>query len=226
MNSNKFCFIICTNDDLYYNECANYISRLNVPEGYEVDILEIRDAKSMTSGYNEGMAASDAKFKIYMHQDVFILYPNFLQALLDIFNKYPNAGMIGMAGVEKMPEDGIMWHEKEVGNLYGLGKENSDNIEYVYDTYDYSVEDGAWNVECIDGLMMITCVDLPWREDIFDGWDFYDVSQSFEMRKQGKNVLVPIQNKAWVLHDDGVLNLRNYDKYRKIFLEEYEDMLG
>ena len=71
MNDHKFCFIICTNNDLYLNECLHYIDHLVIPEGYEVDVLTIQDAISITTGYNEGMHASDAKYKIYMHQDVF-----------------------------------------------------------------------------------------------------------------------------------------------------------
>ncbi len=27
-------------------------------------------------------------------------------------------------------------------------------------------------VECIDGLLMATQYDVPWREDLFDGFDF------------------------------------------------------
>ena len=73
MDQNKICFIICVNDDLFFQECVNYIHWLEVPEGMEVEVLEIREAKSMTSGYNEGMSSSNAKYKVYMHQDVFII---------------------------------------------------------------------------------------------------------------------------------------------------------
>ena len=61
-----------------------YIQKLIVPEGYEIELLEIRDAGSMTEGYNEGLHTSNAKYKIYMHQDVFIVYPYFLFSILEI----------------------------------------------------------------------------------------------------------------------------------------------
>lgn len=225
LNDKKFCFIICTNSPMYYEECARYIARLQVPEGYEVDLLEIQEAKSLASAYNEGMQSTDAKFKIYLHQDVFILYPHFLQSILDIFAVNEKIGMIGMVGDEKMSADGVMWHEKGTGNLYGLEEKKQEPATSPYHTYRYSVADGMWGVESIDGLMMITSVDVPWREDLFDGWDFYDVSQSFEMRRMGYKIVVPVQKQPWVLHDDGVLNLRNYDKYRQVFLREYAEML-
>ena len=45
---------------------------------------------------------------------------------------------------------------------------------------------------------MATQYDVPWREDLFDGFDFYDVSQSFEFRKAGYTVGVPVQRDACV----------------------------
>ncbi len=64
MNEKQFCFIICTNNDVLVQECINYINRLYVPEGYEYDIITIKEADSMTSGYNAAMKAIDAKYKI------------------------------------------------------------------------------------------------------------------------------------------------------------------
>lgn len=62
MNEKKICFIMCVNNDAYEQEQMRYLNRLVVPEGYEMDILSVRDALSMTSGYNEGMRVSDAKY--------------------------------------------------------------------------------------------------------------------------------------------------------------------
>ncbi len=78
MNSKKFCFIMCSNDTQYEQECIKYINNLLIPEGYELDIKVIRDAASMTEGYNRGMNSSDARYKIYLHHDTFIINKNFL----------------------------------------------------------------------------------------------------------------------------------------------------
>lgn len=220
MDDKKFCFIICANSQLFYEECVKYIEDLIIPEGYEVDILSVTEATSMTSGYNQGMKISDAKYKIYMHQDVFILYPFFLQSVLDIFESDDAIGMIGLVGAEKMPVDGVMWHAWRYGNLYEVNAEDMFD-ELSYDKYRYSIEDGIWEAQAIDGLIMITSKDISWREDIFDGWDYYDVSQSFEMIRAGYKVVVPEQILPWCLHDDGIVNFRNHDKYRRLFLQEY-----
>lgn len=219
--NNRISFIICTNSDLYYDECVSYINRLIIPENYYVDVIEIREAQSITAGYNEGMRATDAWIKIYLHQDTFILYPYFVQALIDIFTSDSNIGMVGMVGAESFSKDAVMWHSKEVGNVYPKLKcreyEGSD-----YNRYNYSINDGFWEVDVVDGFLIATAYDIPWREDIFDGWDFYDVSMSLEMKKNGKRVVVPVQKLPWCYHDDGeVLNLRNYNAYRLVCLENY-----
>ena len=98
LNEKKIDFIVCVNDDLYFNECTFYISHLTVPKGYETEIISIRDADSMCSAYNAGMKESDARYKVYLHQDVFIRNINFLSDILSIFERDSSIGMIGMIG--------------------------------------------------------------------------------------------------------------------------------
>lgn len=217
-DNKKICFIICSNDQDYLEECIFYINQLEIPLGYKVDIISVHDAVCMTGGYNEGMCATDAKYKIYLHQDVFILYKGFLKSILDIFQSDSSIGMIGMVGAPKMPVGAVMWYGHREGELYEVN-----DIKDEYQSYQYKLEDGLHEVEAVDGLLMATCIDIPWREDLFDGWDFYDVSQSFEFIKAGYRVVVPEQNCPWCTHDDGVLNLLNYDKYRKICMKEYPE---
>ena len=85
VDKNKICFIICVNNDFFYRECVKYIRWLELPEGMELEILEIRDAKSMASGYQRGMEQSNAKYKVYMHQDVFIINKYFIYDIVSIF---------------------------------------------------------------------------------------------------------------------------------------------
>ncbi len=47
MNDKKFCFILCTNDELQLEECTLYLSLLHIPEGYETDMITVSDAVSM-----------------------------------------------------------------------------------------------------------------------------------------------------------------------------------
>lgn len=219
INEHKICFITCVNSEDYETEELKYLNHLLIPDGYEVDMLSIKDAASMASGYNEGMQASDAKYKVYLHQDVFIVNPYFIQDLLDVFQN-PRIGMFGVVGAKKLPENAIMWDGPRIGKLYC-------NVIYKSANSFFGSVEGAWEeVEAVDGLLMATQYDIPWREDLFKKWDFYDISQSQEFIRKGYQVVVPNQKKPWCIHDDGFPNFNNYYDARKIFLREYKNYKG
>ncbi len=225
MNNHKFCFIICTNNQLLLDEAVLYIDSLIVPEGYTVQLLTVKDAASMASGYNEAMAASDAKYKIYMHQDVFILHKNFLVDLLSIFHSDPQIGMIGMVGYERVSDDGLMWHSKRCGTLYQAKPTPPypSLSQYTYSLYD----DGYTYVAQIDGFMMVTAYDYLWNADLLKHWDFYDVYQSLSFLSHVYKIVVPVQSHPWCLHDDGIIaDLTNYNYYRQIFMNTHRHILG
>lgn len=225
MNNHKFAFIICSNRPLLLEECLYYINHLVIPEGYSIDVLTIQDAVSMTSAYNEAMTASDAKYKIYMHQDVYLLNRNFLMDLLAIFQSDPQIGLIGMVGYDSISSDGIMWHAPRCGNLYYANPP----IPYpALESYSYSLEQDSYHsVALIDGLLMATAYDLPWDSVLLTGWDFYDAFQSIHFLQKGYRIAVPSQRHPWCLHDSGPFNnMVHYNQYLQIFRQHYNCLLG
>lgn len=186
MNDKKFCFISCVNNEQYYNECLHYINCINIPEGYEVEVLAIRDAKSLASAYNRAIEESDAKYKIYLHQDLFILDEDILYKILHIFGK-EEVGLIGVVGSKNLSSDGVWWNSKRCyGSYY-------DNVAVNINEFmnPISSDKEYEEVIAIDGLIMITQYDIKWREDLFDGWHFYDISQCLEFIKRGYKIAVP-----------------------------------
>ena len=210
---NEIAFIICANDERELEECQHYISKLQVPAGYTVTVLAVWDAESMAGGYQEEMEGSDAKYKVYLHQDVRIVNPKFIFDIISAFARHPDAGMLGVIGTKRVPERTMpvyCWDEgKLVHNLF----------PQVLDYQGDSKEDTE--VALIDGLLMVTAVDVKWRSDLFQGWDFYDISQAMEMHQAGKKVILPYQDKAWCYHDNRVCKMKNYERDFGIFLREY-----
>ncbi len=103
MNTNKIAFITCVNNEALYMKSLEYIKKLQLLEFMEIELIAIRDAKSMTSAYNEAMQKSDSKYKVYLHQDVYIQNENFIIDILDIFKNDENIGLIGMVGAKIIP---------------------------------------------------------------------------------------------------------------------------
>lgn len=219
MNETQFAFIIAVNDEQYYEECCYYISRLAVPGGFDIEVIAVREADSMCAAYNAAMESSNARYKIYLHQDVFIRNTDFLNDLLSVFRKDASIGIVGMVGGNRMPKTGVTyraWNEgsvdcREPDMAYYLVYESKE----AQDTY----------VEAVDGLLIATQYDIPWRDDLCRHFDFYDISQSFEMRKKGHRIMVPYQETPWVLHDSSFAKMTHYNEGRKACLKEYPDFL-
>ncbi len=205
---------MCVNDDTFLEEAVYYINRLEIPEGFELDLITVYDAKSMTSGYNEGMRATDAKYKIYMHQDVFILRRSLLKDILKIFED-ESVGMTGVAGCVGFPENGIIWN----GQMHWSILEN--DFYKTFQNFSMDHKEPVVDAVTIDGMFMATQYDVEWREDLFKGWDFYDLSQSFEFRRKGYRTVLPYESEPWLLHYDGRLNMKTYYRDRALFLEHY-----
>lgn len=218
LNENKVCFIMCVNDEFYEKESRRYIQNIIVPEGFEIEMQSVRGAASMAGGYQYAMQQSDAKYKVYLHQDVFLINRNLIYDMLQTFSD-ETVGMIGLIGSPKLSEDAVMWNGERIGRIF------ASNILETGESITGIAERPYQEVEAIDGLCMMTQYDVPWREDLFQGWDFYDISQTMEFRKRGYKVVVPYVEESWCIHDDGCMNLAEYFSWRDIFVKEYKDML-
>lgn len=220
LDDSKFCFISCVNDDFMYDECQFYLEHLRMPPGMRAEIVAVRDAKSMTAGYQAAMEASDAKYKIYLHQDVFVVNKNILHELLMLFRHNPRIGMIGVAGATTLNADRPIWWKSNsmCGKVYSKRYTEAIQLESFGDF------SGRFRrVAAIDGLFMATQYDLPWRSDLFTDWHFYDISQSREFVEHGYEVVVAGQEIPWLVHDCGVVSLDNsYFANMEIFKKHYQ----
>lgn len=216
MNPLKVLFVICVNNETLFEMCKNTINSLVIPPNYSIEILPIRGMNSIFSAYNQALT-NDAKYKIYLHQDVFILEKHFIFHLLNLFLTYPHLGMIGMIGCVSFPQNGIWWESpQQIGKVWGRfnGQSVLMNVGEVMAPYQ--------PVKAVDGLLLATQYDLQWRDDLFSGFHFYDISQSAEFIRHGYQVGVPKQASPWCnhFHKDN-LNLTGYEENRQIFVEHY-----
>lgn len=221
MNDQQICFITCVSNPAQYEQSLHYQRSLHVPEGFSIDWISIPESENMARGYNTAMKSSQAKYKIYLHQDVYILQPYFLDELIQLFEKHEQLGMVGVAGAATIPTNGIWWESP-----YLYGKVYSSHSGRIYPLEFRLIQQAYERVRAIDGLIMATQIDLPWRDDVFSGSFFYDTSQSLEMIKAGYEVGVWNQTAPWCIHDCGIVNLVGYEHYRQLFIDHYESYLG
>ena len=223
-NSNAFAFIVCVNNRELFDECELYIRSLIVPENFKIEIIPIFDARSMCEGYNRGMGQTDAKYKIYLHQDTLIVNKNLMKDLLEIF-KDEEIGLVGVIGCKNLPSSGVWWDGLRT---YGRVLHASEP-ESVVDSHCKEPQGGApyEEVQACDGLFLASQYEIPWREDLFTGFHLYDTSYCLETAKHGHKTVVPNQEKGfWCIHCPKEKPLeKSYKRYQKIFVNEYFDML-
>lgn len=217
LDDHKIAFITCVNDEAEYAECRYYLERLQTPDGYTVEIMSIRQAPSMTAGYQAAMKDSDAKYKVYLHQDVFIINSRFIEEMLAVFACDEKIGLLGVIGKKE-----IRCTLRDMLKALDTGKVIYNNMVM---NGTQPEKGNCTEVMMADGLLLATQYDIPWREDILDGWDFYDVSQCLEFQKAGYKVVIPYQEEIWCCHDGVCLEMvRFFDQYEK-FRKEYAHIL-
>lgn len=218
-DDSKIAIIACVNDKEMYEESLVYIKHLEIPQDMTVELIQVQQAVSMTSGYQEAMESSDAKYKIYMHQDCFPCNRDLLYDLLKLFRSDSSIGMIGVAGCTKLPAAKPVWwcSSQQYGKVYTKPAD-----EYMHLSDFGEVTAPYISAAVVDGVFMATQYDLPWRSDLFDGWHFYDVSQSREFINSGYKVVIPRQEKPWLIHFNKRKILDTaYNKYAGIFMTNY-----
>ena len=215
----KIAFISAVNDEEIYEEALYYLKRLQVPEHVQIEVIPVHGAKSMTEAYNQGMKQTDANIKIYMHQDAMLVNPYILYEICSIFED-KQVGMIGVAGAEHIPDNGIWWNAKPEEIHMNLYQDAVLANEYsLKNTFSEEYKE----VEALDGVLLATQYDIPWRDDLFQNWHFYDLSQCQEFKKNQYKVVVARQNYTWCVHT-GKYNVSlpaEYEEAKNIFLKEY-----
>lgn len=220
LDDRKICFITCVNDEKCYKKAVDYIQRLKVPQGLSLELLSMRGSTSIASAYNAAMKRSDAKYKVYLHQDVCIIHKNFIEDLLNIFRSNPKLGLAGLVGAQYLPSSGTWWDSPVL-----LGRILDDHLGTMQ-AYSYEGNNEKYTeAAAVGGLLLATQYDIPWREDIFKAWHFYDLAQCLEFKHQNYKVAVIGQQTPWCVHACGKKIITNYDVERMKFLKEYAEEL-
>lgn len=221
MNNNKVAFIICVFNESQYNVCASCIDELEIPLGIKIDVISVRGSDSIAQAYNIGLNQTDAKYKVYLHSNTYIKNKSLIKDILDIFAINSQIGLMGVVGSKRLPPNGIWWND--VGKVGEVNILRNGTNEYYYKLN--NIIEKYEIVDVVDGLIMATQIDIKWKEELFDGLYFYDISECMEFKKKGLQVVVPRQEKTWCIHEESTESDNKFEiemeKYRKIFLEQY-----
>jgi hypothetical protein len=214
VNHGEFLFIYagCEADCL---ESLKSVDALKVPSGYSLSKLVLPGGYHICDGYNFALRNSSAKYKVYLHPKIIILHQNFMSDVAALFTRYPRLGMLGVMGALKLPANGNWW---EAPGRCGKFRINGQLLEYPVEiSSDYQPVQG------IDGKIIITQYDIPWRSDLFTKPFFHDTAQCLEFIKAGYQVGVPCQNEPWCAYENPHDAIFLYEQAREVFVHEYRE---
>jgi hypothetical protein len=163
---------------------------LSVPEEIQLDYIVIREADSIAEAYDAGQNATNAKYKVYLNENVFLVNPDFIGDILDIFSANPKVGMVGALGYTR-DDTGFIHRE---GSLLAEGNET----KCVF--YSPETQTGLRIVDFLDSNLLVTSYDVEWLPE-GDSTRMME-HQSEKMRQQGYQSVVLLQDKPWCLYDN------------------------
>jgi hypothetical protein len=239
----KFAFIACVNDPAQYAICARHLDALRLPPGFTAEQIPVEGARGMAEGYNSALRRTDARYKVYLHQDTFVRDPDLLFHLLDLFRE-PRVGLVGVVGATQLPQSGVwfhaglhsfgqVWEYRRGGGLWYLLGPLNQRREHLMRFR--PVRRPYQPVVVADGLFLATQYDLPWREDLDFGFIYYEGPQCLEFLKAGHQVVVAHQETVWCMHwgpEDEAAATKSeayrerFAANREVFRREYAEFIG
>lgn len=174
----KIAVIVARQGEALPSEFLMSLRLMEQPAGFTMELVEVEGRAGLAAAYGQAMEASTAKYKIYIDERVRILDSGLFARIVRLFEKRADLGLVGISGTKILSPDGIAFHStRRIGSLRLAEEARTVSWGRVLG----EVED----VLVVDGFLMATQVDLPWREDLFHGAAFFDAAQCLEFRRRG-----------------------------------------
>ena len=161
LDEQKICFITAVTDREVYQRSLASWQRLRVPEGMTVQYIAagISPGQSVGRAYQLLMGKTDAKYKVYIRQEVELVEAGFLEEAVAIFRQHPEYGMAGAAGSINLPEDGI-WYKGDAAGFI------CDDHQGRMQGYRFPVgREVALPVMLLEGCLLMTQYNGPMNSD-------------------------------------------------------------
>lgn len=214
LNDKKVTFIVAVYNDEKYTELQDYLGQLVVPEGYTAEMVAGRSNGSTAAVYQQIMKESDAEYKIYIDENTRLLNENFIADIIRTFSEHPEIGILGYSGIGKIIQnaEGKMETEHAGKMITGCSPHRHVWSEFASE-YVETVS--------VDGYVMATQYDVPWRTDLFTGTSGFDIAHSLEFGRRGYKcaIMRQVKPEVWYQRDE----LKNAFQSEKIISQEYAE---
>jgi len=189
--------------------------------GWDFEIVQITDAKSLAEAYNRGVRRSTGDIVVFSHDDIEILSEHFAARLLAHFQTQDVLGVAGTSNLVGQSWISSGWPFMQGGVAYR--HELGNGVAFSFAGYGPPRTD---NAQAMDGLFFAAkrsvCESIPFDEETFDGFHFYDVDFSYRAHAAGFRCAV-----GWdilVVHDSAGAYGSVWQGYARKFAAKYPEL--
>ena len=187
MNEKGIAILVWKRNEEHYANCIEGLRNLQYPAGCEVQVYTLTEQDVFTKQCNSVLAETDAKYKIYLSDEILITAPTFVQDMLNIFAD-GTIGMIGFFGSAEMPlSANIMDAPHKYGSVFMPADGALEEMRFGEGT-----ADAVADVRAILPSLFVTQNDLPWDAD-YTGQYYAVQAQCRNFTRHGYRVVVPMQ---------------------------------
>lgn len=220
MDNKKIVIYLHKTRQSYYETCLTSVKNLQCPEGYSIDIVTLSHQAAYAAQLNQHAAELPAKYRIYVNDDIYLLEPNLLSHLLQLFHD-ETIGMIGAFGSQSLPGSGsLMDSPYKYGSLY-IPVESKFKKAVFRGTEPHAP---IAEVRYLWPSLFATQYNLVWPENYT--YQYYTVlDQCNQFTQQQKRLIVPLLPEPWLAYQTQTMNFAATPEDRRRFFQTYHPYL-
>ncbi|MBN2099221.1 MAG: methyltransferase domain-containing protein [Dehalococcoidia bacterium] len=151
---------------------------------FEPILLDNRDGRyrSAAQALNDGGRRATGDFIMFIHQDMWLATPTWLEDAERLLKTLPDAGVAGVAG---MSDRGRNWYDRVKFSISVFGADERAEVGRVHHPTEVQTLD-----ECVLIVPKPVFDRLPFDETTFDGWDSYGIDYCLSAKQLGLKAYV------------------------------------
>lgn len=196
-------FIIFYKEEQCLNRCISCINDFEIPQGVSLDVLGVSEGESVSEAYDFAMNESEADYKVYVRENVYIVNRHFLSDMIAYMEANPDVAMAGPVGGEKQGRF-IEWTK---GKINIVNSVRADSFAKGEGTADYLL-----------GELLVTRTDISWKTDR-EQW--FDIRHCERLREEGFRLGVFPQSEPWCVWEYGAVGCERNDVFTSDTMESF-----
>lgn len=190
---NSIFFIIIGDDEWTISENVKYLNQLILPNEMNAEYCIVEKNED---AFRIGQSESDAKYKVYLDQNSYIIDKSFILRIVKTFEKDENVKLVGVKGYRS---NAISNKIESIGNNLVMRYGEGGGIKEVNEGSEY----GVIEVQAIDGHMFVTSQDMEWGDTSLKN---QIIERSVLLRHLGYKTIVIREDTPQILFDNNIID--------------------